>query len=158
VNVPFASGGGQQTFGSSKGAVAIDGVAGMEARCTVHDAGTGPFEVSGSLASPANDAMGNPLAKTIVTITTTIKSGQTDAPGSVTILDDKTTAVYSSTACTVSVSSMNPVDSLGIASGRVWAQFSCPELRDPGNPDAHAGAGTETTSNPRAIPMSDRIT
>ena len=141
INVPFSSAGGQQINASNKGNLAVDGVAEMGVSCTVKDNGSGGFNVSGTMKSPAFDPQGNRRpTSTLVTFRTTVAPGQAGAVGELTLQDDKTGpgAIYQSSACIYSVHPVQATDHLEVAPGKMWAQVTCPMFRDMSSSDAGA--------------------
>jgi hypothetical protein len=137
VNVPFAAAGGQQTFTTSRGMRAIDGVDGMSVSCTVKASGS-LFDVTASLGSPASDPLtGQPVNPTLVTLSTSIADDST-SKGTLTIQDNRTLTTYASVddaglasdTCTFSVKPSTMNDLLAVAPGRIWASVSCPRFRD----------------------------
>jgi len=145
VNIPFAQASGQQIFASSKnGGGAVDGVGEMGVSCTVKDNGSGGFDVSGTMKSPANDSLGKRLpTSTSVTFRTTVVPSQASM-GTLTLLDYATTSTYLSDACIISITPVQPTDLLGAAPGRMWAQVNCPMFSDPMNSDVRAVCQIET--------------
>jgi hypothetical protein len=141
VNVPFAVAGGQQATGMNKGKTAVDGVDQMSISCKVKGAGD-TFDVSASLRSPAFDPNGTPINPTLLTLSASV-STTTDAMGSLTVQDNRTTTSYVSVndtglpdgTCTFSVRPRSMLEQLGVAPGRVWASVTCPRLRDVGSAD-----------------------
>jgi hypothetical protein len=151
VNVPFTSHGGQQTTGSMKGAIGVDGTDQIAISCSVKKASNG-FDVSASLHSPAIDPVsGSPVNPTLVTLSTSIAEGQT-APGTVTVLDSKTASQYESAneagmagaTCTFSVAPLQPGDQLGVTDGRIWAGVTCPKFRDTASSDLNEACAITT--------------
>lgn len=144
VNIPFAPSSGQQIFASGKGGVAMDGVGEMSVSCTVKDNGSGGFEVSGNMKSPANDSLGNRLpTPTSVTFRTTVAPSQASM-GALTLQDNSTSSTYQSDACIFSITPVQPTDQLGAAPGRMWAQVNCPTFRDLLSSDVRAVCQIET--------------
>jgi hypothetical protein len=129
VNIPFATQGGQQMTASSRGAVAVDGEGQMIVHCAVKSTGS-QFAVTASMKSPAMTESGGPLDATYVQLGTTIAPDQSDAPGTVSLQDDRSVTTYAAEACTFSVHPVVTGDQLALGPGRIWASVVCRTLRD----------------------------
>jgi hypothetical protein len=132
ANAPYLRQGGQVVTGTASPAYKlVDGQDGGQVTCRVAPSGGG-YSVSGSLASPAQNAAGMTLQSTIIDISIpSIAENQSGAKGSLTVNDDKTQSTYQSgqDGCVFSVSGQQ----LGIAPGRIWASVTCAHLSDPLN-------------------------
>jgi hypothetical protein len=135
ANVPFSASAGQRVSATEAGDAtnrAVDGEAEMKVKCSVVPAG-GKFKINADLSSPAP---GSSSTATNIIFTTTIGPGEEGAPGTLSLLDDKTATFFGSSTCTFSVKPANGSEHLAIDAGKVWGSVTCTSFRDPGDPGA----------------------
>lgn len=122
ATAPVLIAGSTTTTGISKGTEAIDGQNGDVVYCSVTPA-PGGYDVTASIHS----VNGTKFADIVINLT--IAQAQSDAPGSLGIMDDTTQNAYLSPTtipCMFSVVGA----SLGIGPGKIWASVTCPSLVD----------------------------
>jgi hypothetical protein len=128
---PILTAGNQATTDISKGTLAIDGENGNLVECSVV-AGNGGYNVYAKIHSDITTSQGHQWADIVIS-NLTIAEGQSGATGMVTLMDNVTDQIaylsQSQNPCVFSVSTA----SLGIGPGKIWAQVTCPSLRDPAN-------------------------
>jgi hypothetical protein len=126
ATAPIPIAGSTTTTNASKGTEAIDGQNGSLVTCAVTLV-AGGYAVNALIHSEIGAAFAD-----IAISNLTIAQGQSDARGTLSVLDDTTQYAYSSPTtipCTFSVVG----SSLGIGPGKIWASVTCPSLIDRGS-------------------------
>jgi hypothetical protein len=125
---PILVAGSTATSSTAKGTEAVDGVSGNQVSCAVV-ASPGGYAVSARIRS---DISASQRWAQIVIGNLTIGAGQSNIPGTLSVLDNVTQNAYgppNSTPCMFSVTGA----ALGVAAGKIWGSVTCAILVDPGN-------------------------
>jgi hypothetical protein len=124
TTAPILMAGNATTTNTSKGTEAIDGQNGSLVSCTVTPA-------AGGYAVYAQIHADNGINFADIAISDlTIAEGQSDAAGTLSVIDDTTQYAYASPFATPCIFSVVG-SSLGIGPGKIWGSVTCATLIDP---------------------------
>jgi hypothetical protein len=109
--------------------LAVDGQKGATVSCSVKARGDGKFDVTASISSPTLQNMQN----NSFFVSTTVGPQDTAAPGTVSVSDDQTGNLLTSTSCTIAARPPGSDGNPGVASGKIWASATCSNAAETGN-------------------------